>query len=71
MGTAEAEGQVSNQKMRAVQLRGADNGGRQGGCAGGQVRAEAGQHGCCPASALAIWSRHGQSSPKYNALQML
>ena len=70
MGTAETEGQLTKGCKR--ELRGADGGGRRGGWAGGQVRAKAGQHGCCPTSALAIWSRHGHFFPKYNnALQML
>ena len=67
LGTAEAEGQVT--KGRRWELRGADGGGRRGGWAGEQVRAEAGQHGCCPASALAIWSRHGHFFPKSNAVK--
>ena len=61
IGTAEAEGQAT--KGCEQEIRGA-YGGRRGGWAGGQVRAEAGQHGCCPASALAIcWSRHRQFPP--------
>ena len=61
MGAAEAEGQVT--KGCEWELRGADSDGRRGQWAGEQARAEAGQHGCCPASALAIWSRHGQFPP--------
>ena len=59
MGTAEAEGQVT--KGRKWELRGR--------WAGKQVRAEAGQHGCCPASVLAIWSRRGHFPPKSNTVK--
>ena len=56
MEIAEAERQATKGWKR--ELRGAGGGGRRGGWAGEQVRAEARQHGCCLASALAIWSRH-------------
>ena len=58
MGKTETEEQMK--KGYEWELRGVDDGGRRGGWAGEQDRAEAGQHGCCPASAMAIWSRHGQ-----------
>ena len=67
MGTAEAEGQVT--KGRKWELRGADDSGRRVGWAGKQARAEAGQHGCCPASALAVWSRRGHFFSKSNAVK--
>ena len=67
MGTAEAEGQVT--KGRKWELRGADDSGRRVGWAGKQARAEASQHGCCPASALAVWSRRGHFFSKSNAVK--
>ena len=67
--TAEAEEQVAKGCM--WELRAANCGGRRGGWAGEQVRAEARQHGWCLASAMAIWSLHGQLFSKHIALQML
>ena len=64
---AEAEGQVT--KGRKWELRGADDSGRRVGWAGKQARAEAGQHGCYPASALAVWSRRGHFFSKSNAVK--
>ena len=61
MGTAEAEEQVT--KGCKWELREADSDGRQDGSAGEQDRAEAEQHGCCPASVIATWSRLGPLFP--------
>ena len=52
IAAAEVEGQTTKGGKRG--LRRADGGGRRGGWARRQVRAEAGQHCCCLASALAI-----------------
>ena len=57
MEIAEAERQATKGWKR--ELRGADGGGRRGGWASGPARAQVKQHFCCPASALAIWSRYG------------